>query len=87
MLDCKVLNCVDQKLRKFCATDEPFAGKAVIIGGDRMQLVPPSGSKNSVYANLPLMELFQHKELRQQMRQAEDPDFTQWLRNVNFLNL
>lgn len=82
MLDKKVLECVDKKLRKFCENEMPFAGKSVIMSGDRQQLVPPSGLKNSIYACAELMTQFHHVELREQMRQSGDPEFNQWLRRV-----
>jgi hypothetical protein len=79
MLDQKVLECVDQKLRKFCENEKEFGGKHVLLGGDRRQLVPPSAK--SIYANEPLMAMFEHFELKEQMRQ-NDPEFIEWLRKV-----
>ena len=81
MLDVNVLECVDQELRHQNQSDLPFGGKHVILAGCRMQLVPPTGAKRSVFGSK-YMEMFHHVELHQQMRQADDPKFLAFLRQV-----
>lgn len=85
MLDLRVLEAVDQKLRKMLNIQLPFGGKSLILGGDRLQLVPPSGRNRSVYSSPAIMDTFFHVELDVQVRQIADPDFCQFLRQVNLM--
>lgn len=83
MLDIRVLQCIDQQLQIITGVSTPFGDKHVILGGDKAQLVPPVGSKYSIF-NSNYMELFYHIELKQQMRQTGDHEFLAWLRKVGF---
>lgn len=83
MLDVRVLQRVDEKFHAWVGIDLPFGGKCIILGGDRMQLVPPNGKKFSIYSAASTMQQFFHIELTQQMRQTDDGEFRQFLRQVN----
>jgi hypothetical protein len=82
MLDVHVLDAVDLKLRRIMELEEPFGGKHILLGGDRMQIIPVGGAKKSIYASSQYMGQFYHVELVEQMRQSGDPEYTQWVRQV-----
>jgi hypothetical protein len=83
MLDVHVLDAVDLKLRNLMTVEEPFGGKHILLGGDRMQIIPVGGAKKSIYASSKYMGQFYHVELMQQMRQSGDPEYRNWILQVN----
>jgi hypothetical protein len=85
MLDVHVLDSVDKKLRNLMELEEPFGGKHILLGGDRMQIIPVGGAKKSIYASSKYMSQFYHVELVEQMRQSGDPEYTDWIRQVKMM--
>lgn len=81
MLDEKIVEAIDKRLREVGNKEQPFGGKIILMGGDCQQITPPSGEEKSIYSSK-WMDLFNHVVLREQVRQKDDPEFFRMLTEI-----
>jgi len=82
------LELLDRLLKFLCKSQEPFAGKTIVLGGDFRQTLPivirGSGSQQ-VAASIrmsPLWDHFTTIALTENMRAKDCPDWAEWLLKV-----
>ncbi len=83
-----VLSCMEEVCRNAAHSFAPFGGKTIILLGDFRQTCPVirRGSKSDVVQasikSSPLWPLFQLKHLTQLIRNAEDPDYANFINDI-----
>lgn len=88
MVSDKILDTIDDTMKRFSKSSEPFGGKKVICFGDLFQLEPISNEKLDGSVNLvkPVFyakcwKNFKYRELVKNMRQSEE----KFIKNLNLL--
>ena len=87
MIPKKTLEIVDNTLRDFTFTDEPFGGKLIVLGGDFQQILPvvKSGFRNTIIEETVkssyLWSLFNISNLKINIR-TQNNDFASFLLNI-----
>jgi ATP-dependent DNA helicase PIF1 len=82
------LECVDDLLKRVMKNDLPFGGKVLILLGDFRQTCPviPGGSRAQVVhacvQSSPLWSTFTVRRLTQLVRNAQDPEFADFVNSI-----